>query len=140
MKRNTIRILIPLIILGLVAAGIVWKYTFRQTENSVASKKADIELDADKLIAFFETNEDSANVAFLNKIIVVTGNVDNIKQDNSVVTVYLKNQGSTTGIICSFDKSIIDIGVIKPGEPLKIKGICTGYLLDVVLNKCSIEK
>ena len=54
--------------------------------------------------------------------------------------IYLKNPEDAAGIMCGFDKTAIDKSNLKPGDTIRIKGICTGYLMDVVLNKCTLEK
>ncbi len=140
MKNRIIRFAIALVVLGILIAIAVWRYTFRASETSVSGKIADIEISASELLNKFENNEDSANIAFLDKIILVTGTVDNIKEDSTGVSVYLKNSESISGVMCSFDRTAINPAKIKSGETLKIKGICTGYLMDVVMNKCSLEE
>ena len=106
----------------------------------MASKNADIQITAQDLLSKFETNEEEANTLYLDKILLVSGLVDEIKADSATVSIYLKNKESLSGVICGFNKSEIDMNEIKKGDQVKIKGICSGYLLDVVLNKCSIVK
>jgi hypothetical protein len=133
------RYLIAFVILALIAAVLTWKYTFRKTETSVASQKADVEITASELLQAFETNETTSNALYLDKVVRVTGTVDSFTEDSLGISVYLKEVDALAGIICSFDKSSIDISKIRKGSPLSIKGICTGYLMDVVLNRCSLE-
>lgn len=129
--------IIFLVILGAI---IIYLWTFRKSDLSVSSKKADVEIRSGELIQSFEKNEKLANEAYLNKIIVLAGTVDNISEDSLTVTVYLKDKDAVSGIICSFNKSVLDISKISKGSEIKVKGICSGYLLDVVLNKCSLEE
>jgi len=130
-------VIIFLVILGAI---IIYLWTFRKSDLSVSSKKADVEIRSGELIQSFEKNEKLANEAYLNKIIVLAGTVDNISEDSLTVTVYLKDKDAVSGIICSFNKSVLDISKISKGSEIKVKGICSGYLLDVVLNKCSLEE
>ena len=129
--------IIFLVILGAI---VIYLWTFRKSDLSVSSKKADVEIRSGELIQSFEKNEKLANEAYLNKIIILAGTVDNISEDNLTVTVYLKDKDAVSGIICSFNKSVLDISKISKGSEIKVKGICSGYLLDVVLNKCSLEE
>jgi hypothetical protein len=140
MSRKTITLIAAGVIIAAVAVFITWKWVFREAETDVSSQKADITMDAAALVQSFETNEDSANAKYLNKIIGISGNVDTIKVNDDNITVYLKNPEDMSGVMCSFDKSAIDPTSIKQGDKVKIKGICSGYLLDVVLNKCAIDK
>jgi methyl-accepting chemotaxis protein len=136
-KGLIITVIIFLVILGAI---IIYLWTFRKSDLSVSSKKADVEIRSGELIQSFEKNEKLANEAYLNKIIVLAGTVDNISEDSLTVTVYLKDKDAVSGIICSFNKSVLDISKISKGSEIKVKGICSGYLLDVVLNKCSLEE
>ena len=69
---------------------------------------------------------------------LVSGTVDSVTEDSLGYSVYLKEKDAISGIVCSFDKSSIDSARVKPGAQINVKGICTGYLMDVVLNKCSL--
>ena len=140
MNRKLIRFILALVVVGVVVFIAVWRYTFRKAETSVSSAKAELEILATDLVKKFENNEDSANAAFLDKVILVIGTVDNVKQDSTGTNIYIKEQGEMAGVMCSFSNDMVDPVGIKTGEQLRVKGICTGYLLDVVINKCSLEK
>lgn len=115
-------------------------YIFRNSDTSVGSRKADTELNAGELIKSFETDELSANARYLNKVIEVKGIVDNIADTKNDITVYLKEKGKTAGVMCSFAKIELKHKTLKPGDTAIIKGVCNGYLMDVVLNKCAVVK
>ncbi len=115
-------------------------YIFRYSDTSVSSRKAEAELNAGELVKYFETDEQSANAKYLNKVIEVKGVVDNITDTKNDITVYLKEKGTTAGVMCSFAKNELKPNALKPGDTARIKGVCNGYLMDVVLNKCVIEK
>jgi hypothetical protein len=133
-----IRYILVFLVLALIAAVAVWKYTFKKSETSVASHKTDITVDAPMLLKAFETNEDSANLRYLDKIIQVSGVVATVSHDSLGYSVYLKEKDAMSGIMCSFDEPALDTGRVKTGSTVKIKGMCTGYLMDVVLNKCLV--
>ena len=137
--KNKYRYILAFLILALVAAVFTWRYTFRKSDPSVASKKADVEMDASSLLQAFETDEKAANALYLGKIILVSGTVESVTNNSLEISVYLRESDAVAGIICSFDKSSTDIGSIGKGLTVRIKGVCTGYLLDVVMNKCSME-
>lgn len=132
------RILILVVII--VAATAVFlgvRYTFRESESSVASEPAVASIGASELLRLFETNEDSANQLYLGKVIAVTGIVDSYSGDSLSVSVYLKDPEDFSGVTCVFDKSLIDASPIQTGTEVSIKGICSGYLFDVILNRCA---
>jgi hypothetical protein len=135
-KRN----IVVLVLVLIAVAVVVWVYVFRKSEASVASEKADYEINAAELLTAFETNELTANTSYLGKILSVTGMVESITEDSVGIMVYLKESDAVSGVICSFDKQSLDLSKITQGKTSRIKGICTGYLMDVVMNKCSLEQ
>lgn len=135
-----IRYILIFLVLALLAAVAVWKYTFKESESNVASHKTDVTIDAPKLLQAFETNEDSANLKYREKVILVSGTVGSITKDSLGYSVYLKEKDAISGIVCSFDNSSFDSARIKPGAQINVKGICMGYLMDVQMNKCNIAE
>jgi hypothetical protein len=132
------RYILVFLILALISAIVVWKYTFRKAEVSMESKKPDFKLEASRLLQEFETNETAANTLYLDKIVVVTGKVASVAEDSVGISVYLKENDALSGIICSFDKTALELSAVDTGLLVSVKGICTGYLMDVVMNKCSL--
>lgn len=139
MSRKVLFI-ISVIFLAILGAVLVYLWTFRKADLSVSSKKADFEISAGVLLQHFENDEESANALFVDKVITVSGSVDYISEDSLTITVYLKNEDAISGIICSFDKSVLSSDQIDKGDEVRIKGICSGYLLDVILNRCSLAE
>jgi hypothetical protein len=131
-------ILVILLIVGIALAFVVIKYTFRKAAPNVADKKADVELTAMALVEAFENNEQAANALYLGKIVIINGTVESVSHD-SLSSIYIKDPASVSGVICGFDQTTSDITTVHKGEEIHIKGVCTGYLMDVILNKCSIE-
>ncbi len=128
-----------IISVALIMSIFVKVYVFKNAETSVTSKKADITMEAGQLVKDFSSNENSANTKYLNKIITVKGFVDNVADNKADVSVYLKLKDETSGVLCSFDRAEFKKNAIKAGTQVSIKGICNGYLMDVVLNKCALE-
>jgi hypothetical protein len=138
--KKTIWFAIAIVFFGLIVAIFTWMYAFRKADLSASSQKAETEISASDLLKKFESNETDANTSYRDKVIIVSGTIDKITEDSTTVSVYLKNPGDVSGVMCGFNKSMIDKSTIKSGNSIRVKGICTGYLMDVVLNKCSLEK
>jgi|WetSurSiteA1Bulk_404760.scaffolds.fasta_scaffold00120_20 hypothetical protein len=131
--------LLAFVVIALVTVLLTWKYTFRAADTSVASQKPDFELTGSDLVTAYEKDENAANALYLEKILLISGLVESVTSDSLGFSVYLKEKDATAGINCSFDKSALDTSRIRTGQPAKIMGICTGYLMDVVMTKCSLE-
>ena len=136
--KTKYRYILAFILIALLAVILMWKYTFRESETSVSDQKPEIELEASVLVEAFETDETKANQVYLGKIIQVSGTVNSIANDSINISVYLKENVATAGVICSFDKDNADVTRLKTGISIQIKGICTGYLMDVIMNRCSL--
>jgi uncharacterized protein YpmB len=132
-------ILSIIVVVLIVSFTIGWSRIFKKSEISVSGEKVALQISAPDLLKAYETEEDGANLKYNGKIIGVTGIVSEVKEDQQNVSVYLKEKDATSGVMCSFDKSAVNPKDMKPGQQIKLKGICTGYLMDVLLNKCALE-
>lgn len=132
-----------LILIGAIALIIIafwaWKWTFRPAETNVSGRKTDIQINANDLVLQFTQNEDSANARYLNKVIEIAGIVDTVAMKGQEVSIYLKENNTTSGILCSFDKGSFNADFMKRGHKITVKGVCSGYLMDVIMNKCSLQ-
>jgi hypothetical protein len=133
-------ILLIVAVVVIVVAILAWSFVFKKADLSVSGQKVAFEIIAPDLLKAFEAKEDSANKKFNGKVISVTGTVAEVKEDPQNISVYLKEKEATSGVMCSFDKSAVKSQDFKVGQQIRLKGICTGYLMDVLLNKCALEK
>ncbi len=107
-------------------------YVWNKPARDVATELG-IRITATAMFDSFTNNERAANISFLNKTIEVTGNVTEVKFNQSGKTViYLKSADPMFGVNCTFKQNP---GKISKGENIIFKGICTGYLSDVILNE-----
>lgn len=93
------------------------------------------------IIEEFKNDEEKANKTYLDKIIQVEGTIENIDTANGNGIIVLGSGNSMENIICNMDPSENrKVLGLQKGQKLTIKGICTGYLLDVVLVGAVIVK
>lgn len=137
--KGKLKYIPAILIVALLGAYIIWRYAFRESGVNVSSEKPDYVLTTSGLLQTFETDENAANALYLGKILLVSGTVESVSSDSLGISVYLKEGDSIAGVICSFEKESIDTALIRKGIRVNVKGICTGYLMDVVLNRCSLE-
>lgn len=103
-----------------------------------AYSKPDISIQSNKLVNAFATNEKKAAILYTNKLIEVTGTIKKITHLNKKNTVILNSVNGNSGIICELNDSEKLIG-LKVGQKILIKGICKGFLEDVILLNCYLE-
>jgi putative nucleic acid binding protein len=119
--------------IAFACAFYIWNKPARDVTNESA-----IKVSAVAIFDSFNNNESSANNLFLNKAIEVTGVVNAVKKNQAGQTVvYLKSNDPMFGVNCTFKE---DPGAINTNSTITFKGICTGYLSDVVLNQGIIVK
>lgn len=132
MKQMKI-ILLAVVILAAIAAGYVWLFIWNKPQTNVEQAKG-IQVEAKLLFQSYSSNEQQANATYLEKIVEVTGEVTTVSTNaEGFMVVLLKADDPMFGINCTLEQKDV---VIKEGETVTLKGICTGYLTDVVLIRC----
>jgi len=136
-KRNIIIIVTVVVIIVII---VLFEWAFRKAPDSVASQKAVFEMEAKSLVNSFVQDEQASDKKYLGKVILVAGTLESftVNGKDKKVSVIIKDQGDMAGVICEFGMGSIDTLSLKVGNKLKVKGECNGFLMDVVLNKCSI--
>lgn len=126
------KILIAIILLSALAGIAYAYYVWNKPARNVANEEA-IKITATALYDSFAHNEQAANASFLNKAVEVTGIVNSIKKNQAGETVvYLQSSDIVFGVNCTFKQPP---KAINKGSAITFKGICTGYLSDVILNE-----
>ena len=134
MRRS--RIIIIALLLLLIAGAAIVLYVFHKPARNVSGEHAVAVLHAKELLQEFQQDEATATAKYLDKVIEVIGEVS-LVQDNpdGSLSVLLRVEGSMAGINC-----VIPAGEhfskINQGEFIRLKGVCTGMTMDVVLAKC----
>ncbi len=132
MKRFRM-LLIAVVILIIAAALYVWFFIWNKPQLNIADAKG-IKVEAAALFNAYSSNEQSANTNYLEKILEVSGEVTSVTQNAEGFTVVLlKTDDPMFGINCTLEQKDVRV---KEGDTVTLKGICTGYLTDVVLIRC----
>lgn len=123
------KIIFLLMILG-ATGGAFGLYMFNKPIQSTTKLKTDFTMNAETLLNVFEKDETEANSKYLDKVIEVKGSVQKVEKSDEKITVYLDTENIMSSIIFQLEDHN---EVINEGEEITLKGICTGYLMDVVL-------
>lgn len=137
---NSLKKVIIITAIGVLVIGITYAYyLFNKKTQSIAGEKPHYIMTATALVSEFELGEKEANSKFLGKIIEVSGVVTE-KTKNSNGMYNLTIQGADlAGVGCEFEPAANKtVAAIKEGEIIKVKGICSGVLMDVILVNCSV--
>jgi hypothetical protein len=136
MKRK-VKIILGIIGLIFIAAVGYGVYIWNEPPRDVANEKG-IEITATAIFDSFAQSETRANELYLNKAIQVTGEITDIKKNQAgQVVVYLKSDDPIFGVNCTFKD---DPAPLQKNSTITFKGVCTGYLSDVIINQGIIVK
>jgi hypothetical protein len=115
-------------------------YFYNKPHQGISNEPPAFSLSAATLIEEYDKNENTANTKYLGKVIEVKGVVAEKSKDKKG-NFNLTLQGpDLAGVGCQFDPKADDkFTMVKEGQEVVIKGLCTGVLMDVVLVDCVIE-
>ena len=129
--------ILSIVLLLAIIGGAVGYYMYNKAPDNVLSLKTDYKLNASDLFSAFETDENTANGKFLDKVVEITGKVISVKNEEGKTSGTIDGGGMMFGVICELDPMADHKRVnFEEGEEVKFKGICTGMLMDVVLVRC----
>ena len=149
MKRIP-RSIIILGILAIICAGAVGYYIYNKPHEDILHADSDFELTTKALYAAFKDDAQSAAITYIDKILLVTGNVGKVESvHDTVFIVLLEVEGAPLGNVkCAIDPAFnTGVASLQPGDKVSIKGRCSGsskteemglVLLDVEMTRCVI--
>ncbi len=106
---------------------------------NISEKVPNHSIEATQVLQDFQSNETQANSKYLDQILQVTGTISDLDITNEKGVISLSADDSFGSILCHLDaKEITKTKTLKLGQSITIKGMCTGYLMDVILVKCVI--
>ena len=134
MKKKTIRAAALLCLLLVVVGGFIGYRMYNKPHRSAATETA-VELTAMRLASEYEKDEAVANKKYLGNAVQVSGTVSEISVNQQNKPVIVLMGADMSGVQCTLQ----DNGrSVKKGDSITIKGFCTGYLSDVIMDRCII--
>ncbi|MEI8225710.1 MAG: hypothetical protein WCG82_07260 [Bacteroidota bacterium] len=113
-------------------------YMYNLKHTDMAKAKPDFVIAASVLYKAFEDDETSAATRYINKILEVTGIIASVKPAaNNILNISLVTGSDLSSVICTFP-AIADPSKFSPGDEITLRGECSGFLMDVLLNNCAV--
>lgn len=135
---NREKIIIVILIFAILGAFVGYKI-YNKPHIDVAETLADISISANEILSEFAADETTANTKFLDKIVAVKGVISETRIEKEKGIITLKTNDDFGSILCHLSaKSTKKMDKLKVGKIVIVKGICTGYLMDVILVKSEI--
>lgn len=134
------KIVWAIVVVFLLGGLNLWYYVFEYSKThhrNVADEDA-LNVTSAQIVKDFQSNEKVADAKYLNKAIEVQGVLLQMQKDQSGnITVTLKSGDPFANIFCTLKPGL---QLPAKGSVIVVKGVCTGFLSDVVLNNAIIVK
>lgn len=134
MKRKTIRAAVFVCFLCICTGAIIAYRMYNKPHRSAASEAA-IVLTAKQLAAEYENDEAAANKKYLGNVLQVSGTVSEVTLNQQNKPVIVLPGSDMSNVQCTLQDSTY---AVKKGDTVSIKGFCTGYLTDVIMDRCIV--
>ncbi|MEO6613724.1 MAG: hypothetical protein ABIT05_13115 [Chitinophagaceae bacterium] len=116
------------------------KYIMNETHKDTASVKADYTVEAAELIKEFMTNDTGANKKYLEKMILVKGNTASVDVlPDSTSTIRFADSTGSYAIFSLEKNQFADVKILRSGEPVSLKAVCSGSIFSEILGTTSIS-
>lgn len=128
-------------LLLLVSVIIIGFKVYNKPHIDVVNTHPHIVLNAQEMLYEFQYNEGLANQKFLGKIVQVNGRISKLEasENNGIILTLLDDSTGSGAVICHLSSNENKkLSSLKEGQHVIIKGICTGYLMDVILVRCNL--
>jgi len=118
----------------------VWFFVFFKPthfKRDVSDEKG-IVVSAKDIVKEFQTNEAASNKKYINNAVEITGEVTNVKKDQTgKTTLVIKSDDAFSNVFVTLKQSDKQP---QTASTITIKGICTGFLSDVVVIDAIVTK
>jgi len=130
MRKKIFLAAVTVISVSVISAWFFIFYKPTHFKRDVADEKGII-ITSNDLVKEFQNNETASNTKFLNKALEITGEVLDVKKDQTGnTTLLLKSNDALSNVFVTLKGSEQKTAV---GSSVTVKGICTGFLSDVVI-------
>ena len=136
MKGKKKYILVAIIVLITIGLFISLKM-YNKPHVNIKTAKSEVIVTAQGLLESYQNDETLSNIHYANKLVEVTGEIHENTAENGNSIIALKDANGVASILCHMaPEENLKVLKLKKEGTITIKGICTGYLLDVILVRC----
>ena len=124
----------------LLLIGFAWAYhLYDKPHQSAAGETSALSIDADSLYHQYQSDEHAADQKYMGKVIAVKGKISEIQHNGASEIWILSAQQGGGGINCQLFQGEKPDKHPQVGDPVTIKGRCTGFLMDVNMADCVLD-
>lgn len=121
----------------ILVTSIIFIVIYYKPHRSVRQEEAAFTVTVSELVDAFRQDEMKANALYAGKVLEVEGALKEMILNDSTLILLMGDSTRMMGVSCYLNKDQKGkYTSLTRGEPVKVKGICNGLLLDIVLDKC----
>lgn len=136
--------IIGVILIAILAGAGIGLKMFFKPHADISKSEVAFTTEAPALMNEFQQNETSATAKYSEKVLEITGKlVAKNKLENGTDILVLEDE--MQGISCQLDSTWAksnqaEIQKLEPGQTVKVKGMCKGYLMEIKVSPAVIVK
>lgn len=110
---------------------------YNKPHLDIDKSTADLIITAQDVLDDYQKDENAANNKYVDNIIEIKGVVSNISTSDGNSIITFKGPNGISSIMCHMSpEQNLNVLKLKKDSQITIKGLCTGYLLDVIMVRC----
>jgi len=137
-SKRKIVIIISILLLG--GTGFFYfSYYNKPNTIEIRNVKTEHSVTSESIVASFTSDETLANTIYLEKTVEVEGVIKDITFLNNRYTIILQGENEFSCLLCDMlPHEINAVKKLRQGQTVKLKGVCKGYLMDVIMLNCAL--
>lgn len=121
----------------ILLTSIIFIIIYYKPHRSVKGEEPAFSLTVQQLVNAFSQDETRANSTYVGRVLEVEGRLKEMILNDSTLILLMGDSTQMTGVSCYLNRDQKDkYTSISRGQIVKVKGICNGMLLDIVMDKC----
>ena len=135
--KTPVKIALAVVFIIAVGGILAALYLYNLKPKDLQKVKPDFIITSTALQKAFEEDEKGSSAKYINKIIEVSGEIESVKPgEKNTFSITLKTGSDYSSVICTFPV-IPETTILKTGNRITLRGECSGFLMDVLLNNCA---
>jgi hypothetical protein len=136
--------IIGIIVIAILAGAGIGLKMFFKPHAEISKLNIDFQVNAPDLMNEFQQNEAAATTKYSERVLEISGKlVAKNKLENRTNILVLEDE--MQGISCQLDSTWAKsnqpiIQELQLGQPVKVKGICKGYLMEIKVSPAVVVK
>lgn len=136
--KTSYKIVLVAVSVVALAAVLFGLYMYNLKPQDLQKVKPDFVVTATDLLKAFESDENTATAKYVNNVVEVSGTIQTVKPgENNALTISLNTGSDISSVICTLQGNTGPSN-FSTGEQVTIRGKCSGFLMDVLLNNCVV--